>query len=238
MNHGISVIVLAYKEEENLRKILPRIREGLDKTGEKYEIIVVDTEIPLDNTEEVCKDNGARYINQTAAGFGGAFKTGIDSVSMDRVITIDADGAHDPAYIPQMVELFSTRKCDIVIGSRYVKGGGTNDPAFNVAMSKVLNGTYRLFFGLKAKDLSTNFRMYYSEDIKDLDISSRNYDVLQEVLIKIKWNKKGKLCIKEFPIILQKRISGESKRRLFEFIGSYLHTLFAMKKLDVQQKRG
>ena len=56
---GISVALLAYKEEENLKVLLPEIIENVEKCGEDYEIIIVDTEKPLDNTEEVCKQYGA-----------------------------------------------------------------------------------------------------------------------------------------------------------------------------------
>ena len=61
---GISVVLLAYKEEENLKVLLPQIIENVEKCGEEYEILIVDTEKPLDNTKEVCDKFGARYINQ------------------------------------------------------------------------------------------------------------------------------------------------------------------------------
>ena len=76
-NMGISVILLAYKEEENLKVLLPQIIDNVKKTGEEYEILVIDTAEPLDDTEGVCKTFGARYINQEEPAFGGAFKTGI-----------------------------------------------------------------------------------------------------------------------------------------------------------------
>ena len=119
-----------------------------------------------------------------------------------------------------------------MIGSRYVRGGGTHDPLINVLMSRMLNLTYGLVFGIKARDLSTNFRMYQTEDLKSLNLECINYDVLQEILIKLKWAKKEELRIMEFPIVLEERISGESKRRLFDFICSYIRTLLALKRMD------
>ena len=230
MKHGISVVLLAYKEADNLRKLLPRIHQYISETGEEYEVLVIDTAEPLDDTEAVCAENNARYINQRYQGFGGAMRTGIEEATMDRFISIDSDGAHDPSYIPRMVSEFSGGDYDVVIGSRYVRGGGTNDPYINVMMSKLLNGTYGLFFGLKAHDLSTNFRMYNTEDLKPLELTSINYDVLQEILIKLDRARGHGLKIGEFPIILQKRISGKSKRRLFEFMISYIKTLIRLKK--------
>ena len=74
---GISVVLLAYKEAENLAFLLPKIKEMMDSLPEEYEILVIDTKEPLDNTSEVCAEHGARYINQEQPGFGGAFRTGI-----------------------------------------------------------------------------------------------------------------------------------------------------------------
>ena len=57
---GISVVLLAYKEEENLRVLLPQIKDQVKQTGEEFEILVIDTEKPLDNTKGVCEEFGAK----------------------------------------------------------------------------------------------------------------------------------------------------------------------------------
>ena len=56
----ISVVLLAYREEESLTLLFPRLIEKLDSLGEEYEMIVVDTATPLDNTKGVCDKVGAR----------------------------------------------------------------------------------------------------------------------------------------------------------------------------------
>lgn len=61
---AISAVLLAYKEAENLKVLFPKIKQQLDKIGEEYEIIIVDTMKPLDDTPAVCKKFGARYLNQ------------------------------------------------------------------------------------------------------------------------------------------------------------------------------
>ena len=71
---GVSVVLLAYKEEENLKILMPQIVDEIRKCTEDYEILVVDTAEPMDNTEGVCRTFGARYINQEAPGFAGAFR--------------------------------------------------------------------------------------------------------------------------------------------------------------------
>ncbi len=66
---AISTILLAYKEAENLKVLLPQIKKYLDKTGEEYEIVIIDTEKPMDNTADISREFGARYVNQRYPNF-------------------------------------------------------------------------------------------------------------------------------------------------------------------------
>ena len=223
---GISACLLAYKEAENLRALLPQVHAALKETGEEHEIIVVDTQTPLDDTADVCREQGARYVNQEEPHFGGAFRTAIRHASLDTFLIMDADGSHKPEYIAPIHKLFA-RGADVVIGSRYVRGGKTQDSALSVAMSKILNRAYRWCLGIKAKDISTNFRMYRTEQLKNVNIRNDHYDVLQEVLFMLK-RANPALDIRETPITFDKRMFGESKRRLLPFVFSYMRTLFRL----------
>lgn len=226
---GISVALLAYKEEENLRILLPQIIEQVEKCGEEYEILVVDTAKPLDNTKDVCREYGARYINQREPGFGGAFRTAIDCANKSKFLIMDSDGSHPPKNIPEIYRKFVDEKCDVVIGSRYVKGGHTDDAPSSVVMSHMLNFAFRVCLGLQAKDLSTDYRMYHTKQLKKVELTCTNYDVLEEVLLKLKLNKRDKkLKIGEVPIDFRKRMYGESKRQLLKFIISYIKTLIRL----------
>ena len=96
-------------------------------------------------------------------------------------------------------------------------------------MSHILNFSFRIALGINAKDLSTDYRIYHTSDLKKVKLTCKNYDVLQEVLLAIKLNKKGhKIKIGEVPISFNKRIYGESKRQLFKFIMSYAGTIFRL----------
>lgn len=226
---GVSVVLLAYKEEENLKILMPQIVDEIRKCTEDYEILVVDTAEPMDNTEGVCRTFGARYINQEAPGFAGAFRTAIKYAEKDMFLIMDGDGSHPPKYISDLFGLFKTGEYDVVIGSRYVKGGETDDSKTSVLMSWLLNTTFRICLGISAKDISTDYRMYHTEQLKAVSLTCSNYDVLQEVLLKIKLhNPDRKLRIGEVPISFRKRIYGESKRQLVKFIISYIKTLFRL----------
>ncbi|MBD5384672.1 MAG: glycosyltransferase [Ruminococcaceae bacterium] len=223
---AISTVLLAYKEAENLKVLLPQIKEQLDMTGEEYEIVIVDTEKPLDNTEEVCGIYGARYVNQRYPNFGGAFRTGIEEARFDKFLIMDSDGSHNPKYIADIYAKFM-EGADIVIGSRYTEGGVTNDAKSSIVMSKILNMVFRIITGIKAKDISTDFRMYDTKQLRKVSLSCRNYDVLQEVLLRMKLNNRS-LTVKEIPITFDKRLYGESKRRLIPFIMGYIKTMFRL----------
>lgn len=225
---GISVMLLAYKEEENLRVLFPKLKKALEATGEEYEIIVIDTQEPLDYTKELCQETGAKYFNQEEPGFGGAYRKGIQVASMDKLLALDSDGSHDPKYILNIYYKFM-EGYDVVIGSRYVEGGTTSDAKSSQVMSWMLNTAFRICMGIKAKDISTNFRLYHTEQLKQLTLNCTNYDILEEILLKLKLlvGKKN-FQIAESPISFNKRLYGESKRQLIPFIISYIRTLFCL----------
>lgn len=221
-----SVVLLAYKEAENLKLLLPRIHRALQSLNEPYEILVIDSAQPLDNTKEVCQQENARYIPQEAPYYAGAFRTGIRYAAMDKILVLDADGSHNPEDIPRMFELFH-QGYDMVIGSRYVKGGVSNDSRSSYLMSRILNFTMRICIGVRAKDISTSYRLYDAKQLKAVRLVRNNYDVLQEVIARMKVNNPG-LKIGEVPIEFNKRMFGESKRQLLKFIGGYIVSVFML----------
>lgn len=229
---SISTVLLAYQEAENLRVLIPRIKKELNAIGEPYEIIVVDTAQKTDDTDKVCEQFHVRYVNQKYPKFGGAFRTGIECARYDTFLILDSDGSHDPKYIPDLYRAFKSG-ADLVIGSRYTKGGKTNDNMISVMMSRTLNFIFRLVLGIRAADISTDYRIYHTEQLRNVRLQCENYDVLQEVLLQLRLQKPD-FCIKEVPITFQKRVYGESKRQLLRFILSYLRTLARLVVIRVQ----
>lgn len=219
-----SVVLLAYKEAENLQVLLPKIKNVLKEMDEPGEILVIDSEFPTDHTPEVCKQFDVRYIAQEEPFYAGAFRTGIKYASMKKIQVLDADGSHDPADMPAIRDKFD-QGFDLVIGSRYVEGGVTKDRRLSILMSKVLNSVMRAAIGVRAKDISTSYRLYDAAQLKAVSLKRNNYDVLQEVILRMKINNRD-FRIGEVPIEFNKRMFGESKRRLFKFICGYIVTLF------------
>lgn len=231
----ISIVLPAYLEAENLKNILPDIHKVLSEI--EHEILVVDTMEPMDNTEEVCKINNAIYTPRNGGNFyGDAIRTGFQKVSGKYTVIMDADGSHNPKEILNFYREMETGKYDLVIGSRYCKGGYTDNPAILRFMSWALNVAYRVIFGLKVKDVSDSYRMYKSEQIKKLNLECENFDIVEEILIKLSLNN-ALFQIKEVPISFNKRAAGESKRDLAKFIKSYLKTIRRLLKIKNETSR-
>ena len=230
---GITVVLLAYKEAENLDVLIPRIISNVQKTGEPYEILVVDTAEPLDDTQKVCEKYGARYVNQEYPGFGGAYRTAIKYAEMTKFMILDSDGQHNPDDIPRINRMFDRGHFDVVIGSRYVRGGENNENFVSRLMSFILNTSFRVCLGLKARDLSTNFRMYDTKQLKRLKLKAENLDVLQEILFKMKL-KNPDFRVGEVPITLEHRMYGESKRQLMKFIIDFAKSLVNLTGMRVR----
>lgn len=227
MSCQLTVVLPSYLEEENLRLLLPRIKEHCGQLTPDFEILVVDTLTPMDGTAEVCRNVGVTYLNREGGNsYGDAVRTGISHSKGERVIFMDADGSHPPSVLDELYK--SKDEANIVIASRYVEGGFTENSKILVLMSLIVNIGYRLVLGLKCKDVSNSFKMYPGNSLRSLKLTCNNFDVVEEILFKmVRSNPSFK--IKEIPFSFKKRMFGETKRNLFVFIFTYVITLFKLR---------
>lgn len=223
----LSVILPSYREEENLRILLPRLLETLQSLNVSYEIIVVDTQEPMDHSNEVCVQYGIRYVSRRGGNrYGDAIRTGIAETRGEYVLFMDADGSHTPEFIPKMFDFAG--QCDVVIASRYIDKGQTENNFMLVVMSRVLNVTYSLVLNLPCKDVSNSFKMYQAIHMKRLNLSCNNFDIVEEILYKIhRYN--PQITIKEIPFTFKKRMFGETKRNLLVFMLTYIFTMIKLR---------
>ncbi len=226
-NVALSVILPAYEEAANLQVLLPRLRAALASLGVTHEILVVDTVEDRDNTSEICVLYGVVCINRSPSNsFGDAYRTGIRNSLGFHVLFMDADGSHSPTVISELYrEAFSS---DIVIASRYVKGGGTENSFLLEFMSRVLNLTYAIVLGIRCRDMSNSFKVYRGDRLRGLDLRCDNFDIVEEIMVGFARDGRP-LAIKEVPFVFQRREKGRSKRNLLAFIGSYLWTLIRLR---------
>lgn len=222
----LSVVIPSYREAENLRILLPELTEVLRTLTSDHEILVVDTQAPMDDTEEICAEYGAVCVRREEGNnYGDAIRTGFSHSAGKYVAVMDADGSHDPRDLERFYrEIINDEACDLVIGSRYCKGGSTDNPLILRWMSLALNISYRVFFGLKIRDVSDSYRLYRGEQVKALHLECNNFDIVEEILITLRFTVPG-FTARELPIRFQKRAAGESKRKLGRFILTYLQTM-------------
>jgi len=219
----LSICIPAYREAASLTIILPSIMEAAAALTPDFEVLIVDTQEPMDNTAEVCAAHGARHVRRSGGNsFGDAVRTIIREARGRYMLCMDADGSHNPSYFESMWAL--REQNDLTIGSRYVAGGHTENPAVLIAMSYVLNLTFRVVFSIKAKDVTNSFRLYHRELLTPLRLESNDFDILEEILIKANI-RNPRMRIGEVPVTFGRRKAGESKRKLAQFMFGYLKTL-------------
>jgi dolichol-phosphate mannosyltransferase len=221
----LTVVLPAIDEAESLRLLLPRLKVVLGGLGLTYELLVVDGG-SRDGTATVASGLGARVLRQTAEGFAGAYLAALPTAKGDYVLTMDADGSHDAADVPNLWA--KRREADVVIGSRFVPGGSAEMPALRYWASRLLNAVTRLGFGLPARDASSGFRLYHGSVLVGLPIETRDFSVQQEMLARVL--ARGGRCV-EVPFHYRPRIGGRSKAGFIKFFGSYVRMLRLLRGL-------
>jgi len=177
----ISVILPVLNEADNLRTLLPRLRAVLDQLGLRHELLVIDGG-SRDDTAQVAGAAGARVLPEKSPGYAGALTTGFAAARGTYILTLDADLSHDPGLIGRMWR--ARQIADIVIASRYVRGGIAYTTWGRRALSRAANMVLHRLLAMPAKDLSSGYRLYHRETLADLNLEGRNFEVLEEILIK------------------------------------------------------
>lgn len=221
----ISIVIPALNERENLELLLPLLNEVVAALDLNSEIIIADGG-SRDGTEEFATQQGAQVVIQSERGYGGALLAGFASARAPYVVTMDADLSHPPVFLRDFWQ--QRAAAQMLIASRYVPGGMADMGASRRVLSAVLNKTYARVLDLPLADLSSGYRMYHRDVLSQLELEARDFDVLEEILVKVHLLG-GK--IKEVPFHYQARNSGKSHAKLLKFGWAYLRTLAKMKRL-------
>jgi dolichol-phosphate mannosyltransferase len=211
---NVYVIVPTYNERENVVTLV----EQLLALPVEPNVVIVDDNSP-DGTgtlaDELARNSSrVKVIHREAKlGLGTAyiagFKYGLQQQA-DRLITMDADFSHDPAYIPALVDL--SNHYHITIGSRYVPQGGVVNWGWQRRfLSWAANHFAKFVLGLDANDCTAGFRCYHREVLQSIDLDqifSDGYSFLVEMLFK---SQRVGFTVGEIPIIFANRVRGQSK---------------------------
>ena len=226
---GRTLVVLpTYDEAEN---ILPLAGQILDVSPD-IDVLVVDDGSP-DGTGDLVAGRALQeprlhLIRRSGKlGLGTAylagFRHGLDN-GYARIFTMDADFSHNPRYIPQMLAAMEDH--DVVIGSRYVPGGGIrNWPIHRRLLSSVANFFARSLLGLPVRDCTSGFRCYAAQVLVAVDpfeTSASGYSFLEEMALRVC---RAGFRIGEIPIIFENRRAGSSKIDSREIYRAAWHVL-------------
>ncbi|MBI4400199.1 MAG: glycosyltransferase [Nitrospirae bacterium] len=221
----LAIVIPAWNERENLELLLPALKEMITGLNLTAEILVADGG-SHDGTREAAERRGARVVLQQERGYGGALLAGFAATSAPYIVTMDADLSHRPVFLE---ELWRRRhEAELLIASRYVAGGRADMGTIRKLFSHVLNRTYRRMLSLPLHDLSSGFRMYRRDVVAILRLTARDFDVLEEILVRVHaegWR------IREIPFHYMSRGSGSSHVRFIKFAWAFLKTLGRMWRL-------
>jgi len=229
------VTVATYNEMENL----PRLVDEIFRAVPQVDLLVIDDNSP-DGTGRWCDeraagDNRVHCLHREGKlGLGTAIMAGMQHAiehGYKHVLNMDADFSHHPRYLADLVagmEPPDGPPVDVMIGSRYVPGGGVEGwPRRRRFMSAGVNLYARWLLGLKVKDCSGAFRCYRTEVLARLDFSrvrSRGYSFQEEIL----WHlKRLGARFGETPIVFVDRTAGSSKINAREALAA-LRIIFAL----------
>ena len=222
MREMLSVMIATYNEEKNIEKLIYSIRQQLSKINQENEIIVADAN-SRDRTREIAEKARVKVFVRKDPRFGSFLKEGIQRAKGDYIITMDSDFSHDPKYL---IDLWNHRNdADIIIASRWIQGGGSNQSPSRIFLSKRLNGIYNLFLKTGVKDLNSNFRIYHKKIFSEINLDGKEFDILPELIVKAKRNG---FSTKEIPFFFNDRKRGKSKMKILKHTISYLKKLIEL----------
>jgi dolichol-phosphate mannosyltransferase len=216
------VFLPTYNEVGNLEGIVRAVVDQLDRTEpENWRLLVVDDGSP-DGTGELA-DRLAGELprvevlhRETKDGLGKAYLAGYEYAwarGAEMVIVMDADFSHDPAYLPSMIA--AAAESDLVLGSRYVRGGQIADwPPLRRLLSRAGSLYARHILGLHVNDLTSGFRLVRRRVLETVEPSTLR---AQGYVFNIELTYRALLAgftVAEVPICFRDREAGESKMSL------------------------
>ncbi len=232
------IIVATYNEKGNIEKLLGEIFFVVPEV----DVLVIDDNSPdktYEIVEELAKDRYGDKLflmkRSGKLGLGTAYIAGFNwgiERQYDVIMHMDADFSHNPRYIPEFFEAIKTN--DLVLGSRYIKGGGVVNWGLKRKLISMGGSIYsRMILGLKTRDLTGGFKCFRRNVLEAIDVNklkSTGYSFQVETTYKTFLNG---FKIKEIPIVFEDRVVGQSKMSS----GIFLEALLMVIKLKLSVRK-
>ncbi len=225
----LSIIIPTYNESENIKPLFNRIAKALANT--EYEIIFVDDN-SMDGTIDKIKEITSKHnnikliIRKNKQGLSSAILKGFESAQGQIIAVMDADLQHPPELLPKMFKKIK-EGYDIVIASRYIKGGKIEKWNFNrkiVSKAAALITRITIPKARKIKDPLSGFFMLKKQVIENADINPIGFKILLEIITKGEYRK-----ITEIPYTFEPRRRGKSKfstKEIINFLTQLIRLIF------------
>jgi len=190
---AVAACIPAFNEEATIARVVLTAERFVDR-------VLVCDDGSTDMTGVIAEALGAEVVlHETNLGYGAALQSLFKEVlerGFETVVTLDSNGQHDPSDIPKLLKRLSLGDVDIVIGSRFLEGGGSEAPAWRRAGIQAITGIVANG-GVKVTDAQSGFRAYTRHALESLSLTEEGMGVSTEILLKA--GEKG-LRIAEVPI--------------------------------------
>ncbi len=226
----VSVVIPVFNEELTIGNVVTRTKRTLEQMGVSYEVLVVD-DGSVDRSADISQAREAHVLREDHQGKGYALRSGFRQARGELIVTLDADGSHQPEEIPSVMQYIREDKADFVTGTRFYNSdvNKTKIPKVNRLGNRIFNNLIWYLTGKKFSDSQSGFRAIRSSLIKKMRLSSRGYEVESEMLVKAL---KMGARVTETPISFNQRTVGTSQldpvkdgtRILYAIMQAYLST--------------
>ncbi|MGA3193071.1 MAG: glycosyltransferase family 2 protein [Candidatus Bathyarchaeia archaeon] len=205
---AVSVVIPAFNEGKSIGDVISKVRTALGLSSVPYEIVVVD-DGSSDETGIIARSQNVRVVsNWKNRGKGVALRRGFECALGHIIVTIDADGSHDPRDIGKLVRPILDG-ADVVLGCRFLDGQGRETTTrLNVFGNSIINFAIWLVTGKKVRDSQTGFRAFRRKVLQEFGISAEGFQVEAELTVKMLMNGND---VREVPITIRKRMDGASR---------------------------
>lgn len=220
--NAVFILIPAYNEAENLNIVLPRIPDKI--LCKPIKILIID-DGSSDGTYNVAKKSGALVASHsTNRGGGASLKTGYEIVMSLQplvLVTMDADGQHNPEEIITLIEPILNDEADLVIGSR-ILGESAKYSRVRLYGVYIFSKLINVLIGTRITDCSSGFRAFNRAVLDNCFLIQEQYHTAELI---IEASKRG-FRIKEKPVTISNRLSGKSKKgRDFKYGLFFLRTI-------------
>lgn len=229
---ALSIVVPTYNERDRLPDLVAAVFDAYRSANLDAELIIVDDNSP-DGTGALADELATRHRLQVIhrsgkLGLGTAVIEGFEAANAPIVGVIDADLSHPPSLLPAMLAAMRDAAADLVIGSRYIPGGGTrNWPVGRLVLSRLACLLARPL--TPVRDATSGFFLIRRDLARGVRISAGGFKICLELLVRGRPS-----SVVEVPYVFEGRTAGESKMNLKEAMG-YLQQLRDLKTFTRQQ---